>query len=169
MTIGSMYADVAEFHQKFGLHQRDHGKLLPLEFMRMRLKRQLEEVDELAKALAQRDILQVTDALVDITYIALGNAWLLNVPFEESWEEVHAANMRKERAVKANASKYGSTYDIIKPVGWEPPNLSRFIAPEDLILKVPRPAKTEQHDLVDYLNELKGHEEHEQATRNHTN
>ncbi len=163
MTIGSMYADIAEFHARFGLEARENGKLLPLDFLRMRLKRQLEEVDELAKALAKRDLTQVTDALVDIVYIALGNAWLLNVPFELAWEEVHQANMRKERAHNKRVSKYGSIYDIIKP-----PNLSQFITPEDLALKVPAPAKTEQHDLIDYLNELKGHQDHEQTTRGDT-
>ena len=43
-------------------------------------------------------------------------------PFQALWDEVHAANMRKERGSEST-SKYGNKYDIVKPAGWVPPFL----------------------------------------------
>ncbi len=34
------------------------------------------------------------------------------------WDDVQRANMSKERALRADQSKRGSTYDVFKPAGW---------------------------------------------------
>lgn len=44
------------------------------------------------------------------------------------WSDVQRANMSKERALRASDSKRGSTYDVIKPVGWIPPQTEEIIA-----------------------------------------
>lgn len=46
----------------------------------------------------------------------------------ELWADVQRANMSKERALKASDSKRGSTYDVIKPAGWIPPQTEAIIA-----------------------------------------
>jgi predicted HAD superfamily Cof-like phosphohydrolase len=43
------------------------------------------------------------------------------------WNDVHRANMTKERALRAEQSKRGSTYDIIKPAGWVPPQSEELV------------------------------------------
>lgn len=43
------------------------------------------------------------------------------------WADVQRANMSKERALNASDSKRGSTYDVIKPAGWVPPNTEEIL------------------------------------------
>jgi predicted HAD superfamily Cof-like phosphohydrolase len=64
------------------------------------------------------------DALVDEVYVVLGTAYLQFGAriFNEAWRRVHHANMQKERAQKSGDSKRDSTFDVIKPMGWTPPN-----------------------------------------------
>ena len=41
--------------------------------------------------------------------------------FDSAFYVVHRANMLKERAKSAADSKRGSSLDIVKPPGWQPP------------------------------------------------
>lgn len=43
------------------------------------------------------------------------------------WDDVQRANMSKERAVRADQSKRGSTYDVFKPVGWVAPRTEELV------------------------------------------
>ena len=43
------------------------------------------------------------------------------------WNDIQRANMSKERALKVSDSKRGSTYDVIKPTGWIPPQGAALI------------------------------------------
>lgn len=44
------------------------------------------------------------------------------------WDDVQRANMSKERAVRADQSKRGSTHDVFKPVGWIAPRSEELVA-----------------------------------------
>lgn len=78
-----------------------------------------EEVNELHKAVANEDLVGTLDAIVDAVYVLLGLAVRLGLPFDEAWERVHAANMRKVRG----PGKRGRI-DVVKPDGWTPPDLN---------------------------------------------
>jgi predicted HAD superfamily Cof-like phosphohydrolase len=164
----NIFDDIADFHQKFGLEHRPIGDLPKRNMLKYRIKFMLEELDELARAASKNDLVGMTDALVDIIYVAAGTGWLLNLPLDDSWGEVHHANMQKVRAQTSAASKRGTALDIIKPKDWKPPNLSQFFTTAELQMKIIDPAAAEQHDLIDYLTELKGRETHEQDTRDNT-
>lgn len=114
-------ADVANFHSKFGLT----GPLTPEE-EELRHKRLYEEVHEYREAVEEGNKEKQLDALVDTVYIAIGTANRQGWNFDEAWKRVHAANMAKERGTENN-SKYGSTFDIVKPVGWTAPDLSDLV------------------------------------------
>ena len=43
------------------------------------------------------------------------------------WDDVQRANMTKERAVRADQSKRGSTYDVFKPTGWVGPQTQAIV------------------------------------------
>ena len=43
--------------------------------------------------------------------------------FGVAWDRIHAANMRKERVARAELSRFGSAWDIVKPEGWQAPVL----------------------------------------------
>jgi predicted HAD superfamily Cof-like phosphohydrolase len=69
----------------------------------------------------------VFDGIIDLVYVSLGLAYFCKLPFNEGWQRVHWANMKKVRAERPEDSKRGSTYDIIKPEGWEAPKLSDLL------------------------------------------
>ena len=113
--------DIAEFHEKFGLHQPKAKIELHKEEWRLRHSRLVEEIDEYIVCVEQGDDAGTLDALVDLVYIALGTAYRRGWDFSEAWRRVHKANMAKERG-KPNNSKYGSGFDIVKPEGWQGPS-----------------------------------------------
>lgn len=132
------FTDVGEFHRKFNLPVSTEGEVreLPPELLSFRLKFLKEELREFELAMptwtTEADHAQMFDALIDLVYVAMGTAHLLGYPWERGWELVQAANMKKIRAKKASESKRDSSWDVVKPPGWQPPDI------EDLIDSLPR-------------------------------
>lgn len=62
-----------------------------------------------------------TTSLLKLWYFCNRIAYWTKLPVPELFANVHAANMRKERGC-AKTSKYGNSYDIIKPEGWYGPD-----------------------------------------------
>jgi predicted HAD superfamily Cof-like phosphohydrolase len=89
----------------------------------------MEELAEYTNAITKKDAAGALDALVDIVYIALGTAWLFNLPFEKAWNEVQKANMSKIRA-KDKTGKRGTKFDVVKPKDWKAPNIEKIIEEE---------------------------------------
>lgn len=128
--------DIEEFHEKFGLRYRDKPRALSDELSRFRrefMDEELKEYKDAAIELEQCMSLRKTecvamhledmlDALVDLTYVVLGTAQLHGFDFREAWRRVHAANMKKVRAIYAEQSARGSTFDVVKPPGWTAPS-----------------------------------------------
>ena len=144
--------DVGEFHQKFGLDNTVYNRpgprpKLPPDLVRFRLRFILEEFKELLEACDASlmihedihnadvvrfsnddiDIEQAADALADLAYVVHGFAHLLGLPWHEIWNEVQRSNMAKERAQRAADSKRGSTWDVIKPPNWRPPDIKGIL------------------------------------------
>lgn len=60
----------------------------------------------------------------------LAGADLMGMPIEmwdEMWDDVQRANMAKERVLKAEDSKRGSTWDVRKPPGWVGPRTEEIL------------------------------------------
>ena len=75
------------------------------------------------------DHAQTFDALIDLVYVAMGTAHFLGYPWQMGWRLVQRANMSKVRAQKdASDSKRGSSFDVVKPQGWYPPNIGRLLS-----------------------------------------
>lgn len=136
-------ADVAAFHSKFGLKYDGGPRLMPDEIAAFRGDFMWEELEEYFEARDDGDQAKMLDALVDLTYVVLGNAYLQGYDFREAWRRVHAANMAKVRAASAAESKRGNAHDVVKPPGWVAPDLTDLVAPSP-----PDPDK--------YFNELIG-------------
>lgn len=72
---------------------------------------------------------------LDGAYIALNQAiyylsrvfYHSGIPALACFKEVHEANMRKERG-NAHTSKYGNTYDIVKPAGFVAADVGKVLA-----------------------------------------
>lgn len=48
--------------------------------------------------------------------------------WDELWNDVQRANMSKVRATDPSASKRGSAWDVVKPIGWVPPRTEELVA-----------------------------------------
>lgn len=108
---------VRELHLKFGFLQHRRPGHLTQQRLLERLDCMAEELLEFRQAIDQQDLEGQADALVDLVYFAKGTAAMLGLPWRDLWDDVHRANMSKERGV----TKRGHAYDIIKPTGWQPP------------------------------------------------
>lgn len=145
----NMLQDIGEFYHRFGLTYTGRPRALPLEFRQFRGDLLCEELNEyhLHSKAALEEIISdyklddgeytnalegMLDALVDLVYVALGNAHLHGFDFEEAWRRVHQANMKKVRAERADQSKRKSQFDVIKPPGWEPPSHRDLVERHDL-------------------------------------
>ncbi len=141
-----MFGDIAAFHEKFLLTYYGKPRALPDDLYDFRMGFMGEELREYSTAMGtifkeldakvtpvpdQQIIAQslalAGDALVDLVYVALGTAYLHGFDFNEMWRRVHMANMAKIRALRSEDSTRGSTYDVIKPKGWSPPDHSDLV------------------------------------------
>jgi len=115
--MSSIVADVYALQAKYGFNHTP----LTLDKLHFRGDQMEEELSEFGAALAASDIEGVVDSLVDLTVFALGTLALLGVDVQEAWDEVHLANMAKERGIKPGREHSGG-WDLIKPEGWTEPN-----------------------------------------------
>lgn len=126
----SLFDDVGEFHERFDLPRtitrgsQRPGMIPPDQFM-FRYGFLQEELAELLKAYRDEDLIKIADALADLVYVALGTAHFFGIPFDRVWSEVHRANMEKIRSRGRHdpRSKRGSEFDVVKPEGWDPPDI----------------------------------------------
>lgn len=129
--MSEMWNDIENFHKKFNLPKHETPTLLEGELLKFRTAFMKEELEEFEEAVANKDITKTCDALIDLVYVAMGTAYLMNVPWDKCWQHVQDANMQKIRALKESDSTRGSTYDIVKPKGWVAPD--RLLLAEILI------------------------------------
>jgi predicted HAD superfamily Cof-like phosphohydrolase len=125
-----LFQMVADFHQKFGLEPTSQPDFPYEEIWKLKNVHMQEELDEIRAAAINGNLEDYFDGLIDLVYVALGAAYLSGLPFNEGFKRVHDANMTKMRALHANDSKRGSTYDIVKPPGFVAPTLTDLIRKE---------------------------------------
>lgn len=120
-----MIENVQKFHEKFDLPLGDTDVLLTsIEAQNFRIKFIEEELEEFKEALASNDKVKAFDALLDLDFIVKGTALFAGIS-PEQWNRGHdavfKANMAKIRVAKESESKRGSSFDVVKPEGWEGP------------------------------------------------
>ena len=123
-----MVNDLKNFRKRFGLGCPTMPQLLSPDALQFRQTLMDEELQEFRDAHAAGDLPEAADALIDLVYVAIGCALEMGLPWEELWADVQRANMSKVRAAKPSDSKRGSTYDVVKPSGWVPPQGAAIIA-----------------------------------------
>ena len=84
-----------------------------------------EEVGELAEAITAHDQVETLDALIDILVVTIGAIHSMGSDAEGAWKEVMSTNFAKiGEDGKVRKREDGK---VLKPVGWTPPNLTKFI------------------------------------------
>ena len=120
-----------------------------------------EELDELKEAVKNKDIVEIFDAILDITYVGLGNGALvfgLKDKMLEGYAEVQASNMSKicdsieeaEETIKLRSEQQGepchylsdgkgkyvvyrsSDNKVMKNINYFRPNLNQFFNTEEI-------------------------------------
>lgn len=141
-------ADVKEFHEHFDLRYDGMPRALPKKEAKFRAKFAEEELEEYLVAQDQchwevispphcrdhkkytEELAIVLDSLVDQLYVILGTAYRhgMEPVFREAWRRVHTANMNKVKAsLDLTDNKRDPTFDVIKPAGWQPPELKDLV------------------------------------------
>ena len=92
--------------------------------------------EDLTLAARHEYVKYILAAMINSCISAAGYSGCSKDLWDELWNDVQHANMSKERALKATDSKRGSTYDVIKPVGWVPPLTEEIIARHQALAKV---------------------------------
>lgn len=116
-----MFKSVGVFRDKMKLPMSNNPHLLTPEETSYFARFIMEELSEYLRANEEQNLVGAADAIVDLVYVALGAAHAMGLPFEELFEVVHKANLKKEPANEFCRSIRGNQYDVIKPVGWEAP------------------------------------------------
>jgi predicted HAD superfamily Cof-like phosphohydrolase len=85
-----------------------------------------EEHLELQEALESNDRVEQLDALIDILVVTIGAIHSAGFDGEGAWKEVMKTNFAK---IDRETGKVRKREDgkVLKPLGWEPPNLSTFV------------------------------------------
>lgn len=122
---------VGEFHRKFGLASADQTlpTLVDAETFLFRYQFIMEEAQEILKAYRDGDIVELADGIADLLYVTYGLAHMCGIPADAVFAEVQRSNMMKERATGSDdhRGKRNSALDVVKPVGWKPPNIREVI------------------------------------------
>jgi len=88
-----------------------------------------EEVSELHQAVVDNDTVEQLDALVDILVVTIGAIHSAGFDGEGAWREVMSTNFAKidRQLGKVRRREDGK---ILKPDGWTPPQLNKFLKRE---------------------------------------
>ena len=114
----NLYQLVEQFHKKYQLKSNPNNTKL----QQARVRHMDEELNEYKHAVECNDREGQLDALVDLIYIALGTAYYENFKFNKAFEAVHNVNMKKIQKATER-----SQWDVVKPTGWTPADLKKFI------------------------------------------
>lgn len=145
-VTGDVFRDLHNMHSRFGFHdQRFDVKALMhrIGFLR-------EELEETEDAAREGDAAKVLDGLIDLVVVAVGTIDLAGADGHGAWKAVMDANNAKQ--VGFNESRPDSEgVDLIKPEGWTPPDVYRFIGKLNEILAAPPAVREDFFNKLGYI------------------
>ena len=117
------YQDIVDYHDfvmKDKFHNFPH---IPSTYYR-NLRRNLikEEVKETLDAIRDDNIVALADGIGDSIVVLLGTAVTYGIDMRPIWDIIHKSNMAKAEGTLRSDGK------MMKPEGWEPPNIRSEIA-----------------------------------------
>jgi len=100
----------------------------------MYLKLIEEEAEELNQAIIAKDKVEMLDALIDIVVVTVGAIHSMGADGEGAWNEVMRTNFAK---IDPETGRVRKREDgkVLKPEGWKPPELAKFVNDERYYLK----------------------------------
>ena len=95
MMNGTNFELVGDFMEAFGQKVETQPTWPDFNTRELRVDLIQEEVDELVEAIAQKDMVEIADALTDILYVVYGAGHTFGIDLDECFAEVHLSNMSK--------------------------------------------------------------------------
>jgi predicted HAD superfamily Cof-like phosphohydrolase len=123
--VSNVFRDQAKFMNACGQTVGDRNQ----EQYAMYVKLINEEVGELHQAVLDGDLIEQLDALIDIMVVTVGAVQSLGADGEGAWKEVMSTNFAKIDSLTGRVRKREDG-KVLKPVGWRPPELSKYINQE---------------------------------------
>ena len=95
MTKTSNFEKVGDFMEAFGQRVEVEPTWPDFDTRELRLELIAEELDELSDAVADRNMVDIADALTDLLYVIYGAGHTFGIDLDECFQEVHRSNMSK--------------------------------------------------------------------------
>lgn len=92
---GTNFELVGDFMEAFGQSVQVDPTWPDFNTRELRIELIQEELEELSDAVADRDMVQIADALTDLLYVVYGAGHSFGIDLDECFQEVHASNMSK--------------------------------------------------------------------------
>jgi len=109
-------------HRHFGIDYSGPPRILDAAEEKFRVAAILEELSELVLADSLED---KYDALLDTIVFAAGTLERMGLQIDAGLDEVIQSNLRK--TLGPNKKRGGFKLDLVKPEGWQEPNLRRLL------------------------------------------
>lgn len=133
-----MISEIYEFNTKLLNVKTGNPKSLTKPEFDWLLGALFEEIEELRVAHDKNQIVDAVDALIDLSYFAIGGLvrmGLTEKQMKEVFQVIHQSNMAKKSGVKESRPQDGSIADAVKPANWQ--------APEEKIKNILFPSQLE--------------------------
>ena len=119
------FKKVGLFMKTFGQEVKTSAELSTDKINFLRISLINEELEELKKAISDKNILEVADALTDILYVAYGAGHAFGIDLDKCFNEVQESNMSKlGEDGKPIYNEYGK---VMKGPKYFKPDLSKFL------------------------------------------
>ena len=119
------FEKVKIFMETFGQEVKSKSSLSSDKINSLRLSLIQEELDELNKAIQDKDIVEVADALTDILYVTYGAGHTFGIDLDQCFNEVQNSNMSK--LGDDGKPIYNENGKVMKGPNYFKPDLSKYI------------------------------------------
>ena len=119
------FEKVGLFMKTFGQEVKTSSGLSSEKINSLRISLISEELDELKKAISDKDIVEVADALTDILYVTYGAGHAFGINLDKCFNEVQNSNMSK--LGKDKKPIYNEHGKVMKGPDYFKPDLSKFL------------------------------------------
>ena len=119
------FEKVKIFMKTFGQEVKSKSSLSSDKINSLRLSLIQEELDELNKAIQDKDIIEVADALTDILYVTYGAGHAFGIDLDQCFNEVQNSNMSK--LGDDGKPIYNENGKVMKGPNYFKPDLSKYI------------------------------------------
>ena len=119
------FQKVKIFMETFGQEVKSQPSFSSEKINNLRYNLIKEELDELKKAMDNKDLLEVADALTDILYVTYGAGIAFGINLDKCFDQVQKSNMSK--LGDDGKPIYNKAGKVMKGPNYFKPDLSKFV------------------------------------------